>query len=822
MKTSYFKGILYVIGFLLIGSGGAVCQEVVGSQEIRWLRVGDLHAWVSNAGAEVEFGRRGRASFEGTDQTDNMYWEALYSNSDRNVSRGMWLGTANYNDPVSGETYACKVVQAGPRFANLLTNFMPVTFKMIGRYEAPAVLVDGMIASDNYLNDVLDEVDPDMPADRMVLNVMHTNLGVTVKRKVMAFSQGNHDDYIICEYILKNTGIINLEGSVSTQSLDDVYFMILFRYAPAWEATRFADWAPAANIGWGRNTVYDVFGEDPDASDFEMRGFYAYYGPHSSSPGYESDWGCPRWDRSSVLGAPAFIGAVTLHADTGPDDQSDDPSQPGSTPFLGADAAMMSAIDSYYPSMMSQQYEAMMYGHESQDHAAQVGDEFADRYGVDPGGYIQCLGYGPYDLIPGDSVRIIIAEGVHGLTRRKSLEVGTRWYAYESGTGMPELIMPDGSSTSDHDQYKKAWVWTAEDSILQTYRRAMDNYQSGYNIPQPVPPPETFEVRSGSDKITLSWADNATSYPHFGGYRIYRAIGSVDTFYTLIFQCSSSDVVHEYTDRAVISGVNYYYYIQTIDDGTNDNMNTGMPFTLASSKFWTLINTPAFLRPSLTVYPGDTDNNGVVDALDVLPIGLYFMETVIQRDALSFEWKANNHISLNQEKIGPTYADANGDGTVDEKDVIGIGVNWGNTHSDITPIPLSMDIEEAKNPEHREAFRKIYNCLQGNSEAVQAMKTLLEGLLGETLPQACRLEQNFPNPFNPETAIRFALPEPQSVSLMLYNMRGQSVKALISNQPFAAGVHTVRLRSGDLESGIYLYRIQTDTWSAFRKLIVVK
>ena len=80
------------------------------------------------------------------------------------------------------------------------------------------------------------------------------------------------------------------------------------------------------------------------------------------------------------------------------------------------------------------------------------------------------------------------------------------------------------------------------------------------------------------------------------------------------------------------------------------------------------------------VYPGDTDNNGIVDEYDVLPIAVYFQVSGQLSDTtISYNW--NPRIIPPYENISVTFADANGDGIVNQEDVIGIGVNWGNTHN---------------------------------------------------------------------------------------------------------------------------------------------
>ncbi|MFQ5649312.1 MAG: FlgD immunoglobulin-like domain containing protein [bacterium] len=97
---------------------------------------------------------------------------------------------------------------------------------------------------------------------------------------------------------------------------------------------------------------------------------------------------------------------------------------------------------------------------------------------------------------------------------------------------------------------------------------------------------------------------------------------------------------------------------------------------------------------------------------------------------------------------------------------------------------------------------------------------------GEALPTEFALEGNYPNPFNPSTTIRFALPEASKVKLVIYNIRGQLVRTLVS-QPVAAGRHKViwdgRDKSGlQVASGVYLYRLQAQEFVATRKLLLTK
>ncbi len=80
-------------------------------------------------------------------------------------------------------------------------------------------------------------------------------------------------------------------------------------------------------------------------------------------------------------------------------------------------------------------------------------------------------------------------------------------------------------------------------------------------------------------------------------------------------------------------------------------------------------------------------------------------------------------------------------------------------------------------------------------------------LLSGGLPDEFTLRQNFPNPFNPSTNIKFGLPEHSNVSLKVYDITGQEVLVVLNGEYLPAGNYNYKLIANSLPSGIYIYFI---------------
>jgi hypothetical protein len=118
--------------------------------------------------------------------------------------------------------------------------------------------------------------------------------------------------------------------------------------------------------------------------------------------------------------------------------------------------------------------------------------------------------------------------------------------------------------------------------------------------------------------------------------------------------------------------------------------------------------------------------------------------------------------------------------------------------------------------------RKIFRLLIGKSDFVDEQSAGLTAM-----PRTYELTQNFPNPFNPSTSIKFGLPQESRVTLKIYNLLGKEIATLLNGVEKAAGYHVAIWEGRDQDgntvpSGIYLYRLQAGQVILTKKMTLIK
>jgi hypothetical protein len=550
----------------------------------------------------------------------------------RGGDAGLWFMTTGFED-YNGENWPHKVAHVGYRVNGLGEVFPQGDMELSLRMEAPSVTVDNL-QTFRYATFYDNPNRSDMNAVGRVDHEVNSLIGVTANRTVRQYSNEYHDGYHIIEWEYTNTGEVNGELDPPEQTLENVYFVHIRQNEPTKHGVI------GNGAGWGRQTMNDRLGDDLVDYDIEHELMYSWTG---SEPGFpwntigmplftDDSWQVHERDTVGRLSDAFFTGMATLHADRGPNDDSDWLEQPGFTGFIDNNGPR-TVTNPDNRGYMSAEYE-LVSGNDLPSHADNVvgapsttpepTEEWIQRMATqdgDPaittGGFIQIYAYGPYTLEPGESVNIVQARAFAGLSEEATLEIG-KAYKQLTREGNPDGIIEydangdgqitHGTNGPDESRTKNEWVMTARDSLLQLVERAQAAYDNGYEVPAAPKPPQEFHVTSGPDQISIEWtpysdADNI-------GWELYRAEDNAEgkpqagsfpgeeTGYELIAGTDElGPGATSYTDTDAQRGVDYFYYIQAVGpENTDGSAMTPIGVNLRSSRAFTQTYDPASLK----------------------------------------------------------------------------------------------------------------------------------------------------------------------------------------------------------------------------------
>jgi len=206
--------------------------------------------------------------------------------------------------------------------------------------------------------------------------------------------------------------------------------------------------------------------------------------------------------------------------------------------------------------------------------------------------------------------------------------------------------------------------------------------------------------------------------------------------------------------------------------------------------------------------PWDTNGDGSVDVLDLVLAGRHFGEAPPKDQR----------------------ADVNEDGIVNIFDLVLIGQHFGESY-----ILTAPDVWTQDHSQYLSELKSLYALIDENSHpnAVE-LKLLLRKLIAlaeRRIPSKTSLGQNYPNPFNPDTWIPYNLAYDASITITIYNAKGQRIRSLSLGTQLAGEYLTKdkavswdgRNEYGEqVGSGTYFYQLQVGDFSAIKKMILLK
>ncbi len=501
----------------------------------------------------------------------------------------------------------------GATGSNKTTNFSANYWAMeTRRYRPSHVTVDGLPLDPPYRW----YVDPKLKSDiKIEFEDICPEFGMRSHAEIIAFSNPNHRDYFIWKVTHKFTGEVRAPNNLTTlrDTLPDqtinCWFPIAFSFGPTKGGTR-------QTIG-----SYGYEAEDDLDSWFKRKSelvpnrsrdtlYVAYYWDSKRPGGAKypnnstDDTGDP--DRTNgFLYSTQIPGYTLLYADKSANEKTDDPSQPYSMPHANID-----------PDIWGRTGPATKLTYR--------GDDSRGRFPLDPvtagiqtqpgKGPMRFITTGPYQLTKNeaehraDSVTFVYAIGVGGINRHLADSIGRAWF--------------NGEIT---DQQKKDWILKGVDSLWKTMDKAnwaWNRYINNQPIPSPPPPPD-IEVNSGPGVITVKWSypedayyqDAETGVDDWYAWRVYRKKGALlvndplDEYsseeWKLVYETTNRSIT-QYVDKDVVRGVDYYYAVTAVDNGSQNTFGIYPGQKLESSRF---VNRSQL--PAVAFKPGLSESNKV-------------------------------------------------------------------------------------------------------------------------------------------------------------------------------------------------------------------
>lgn len=543
MKQIARFGILIILAVCMVAS-------LSYAQVSRTLAGGKLHYYTDSAFATGDaiqwpYGTRG--------------W-----NVDMLTSAGVDIGVKMTWTDAGGVTHDVKIAEAADnRFTDMVNVVIPVegAFKRVFKAPPPARVIDGKNWQD--ITSIDDPVDADIPSDEMIYNHCTTWTDIDIERWTYTFNTDANGDFVILEWLFTNT---------SNETKKDVYFGLRAQ--------------PGTNNHYSQADRWgNYIGAEFSSGVDSLR---LYYNTNANRVGDNRD---DRADPANLYGnftKPQYMGFVLVHADKSVDDESDDPNAPHKggwsqrqlSPDLNSNTPeqiydfLKDPWDPTNPDLVLWPGTNGLIRAYPPDFDIRTENPEREQ---EKAGLFSC---GPYQMKPGDNVRIVMAYAGGAISPRLAIDAGWAYDPNYEGLRprrpMPYAVPSVGINKGDllTKEQKDALISTGLDSMLNNAMKAIRLWnRSGVKSGKGTfdvdfaPPSPSLSLTSKPGFINLEIGDEAeVSGSDIQGYRVYRNYlrppsldTPTDTSFVMVKELPVG--TREWKDENVARGQNYYYYV---------------------------------------------------------------------------------------------------------------------------------------------------------------------------------------------------------------------------------------------------------------------
>jgi len=455
---------------------------------------------------------------------------------------------------------------------------VPVNLTRYWKYMAPLRIVDGQdYSTSDWL--ITDDVKPDMISEQMAVATCNTSLGISFTQRAYSFSNQNFDDFIIVEYIFKNTGNIDADDEIEypANQVQQCYLGIKFHPKSSGLTGKIV----SNSGGWseGNDDWLDYYGQSyinwaTGGNGDSLRVFFGWDGDASPTYCTFDDEGDPL-PTSGIFMSPQYPGMAILHADKAADDHSDDPNQPISSYYSWGGAVssnQLSVVNTtqgqqgVWNTLKDNGYFTGPFDWDAYKSSGGINESWSpDAANGDPNHRfykLGTLGFGPYDFTNiGDSIRILTCYTVGSMGWANAIELGRQWKDGNISETEKNLMLRSGRDS----------LFAKVSYIRSLFRGADGSYDfsmgTGSTIDQRIAPSPQWPdltVGPGIEKNNIFWSDVAAD-----SYKVYRRLQPefhlddpvVET--EILVYAGAGDVLH-WADKSVTPGRNYWYFVTAV------------------------------------------------------------------------------------------------------------------------------------------------------------------------------------------------------------------------------------------------------------------